>query len=102
MSLYKNQPQGMRQRRVAEQVQRVLSESLIAGKIYLPEIEGLYVGIGAVQVSPDLKRAKVFLSVPTASDVGEVCQFFNDKKAQFHPCFWRKSVLFQGPWCGSM
>lgn len=83
MSLYKNQPQGVRSRRVAEQIHRKLAEYFLSGKLYIPEFEGLYIGVAHVDVTPDLKHAKVHLFLPEDCPKEVILRICNTKAQVF-------------------
>lgn len=52
---------SQRQLRVAELLRRRLSEVLTRGEIHDPELNRLYITVGEVRVSPDLKVATAYV-----------------------------------------
>jgi|GEM_PF-1789774 len=76
MSLYKNQPKNVRQKRVGEQIQRALAAYLFSDDFFLQDIDKLFINISHVQPSADLRHAKVFLSIPSSYDATSVLNAF--------------------------
>ncbi|MCT4558170.1 MAG: 30S ribosome-binding factor RbfA [Pelagimonas sp.] len=52
---------SQRQRRVGELIRRRLSEVLTRGEIHDPDLNRLYITVGEVRVSPDLRIATCYL-----------------------------------------
>ncbi|WP_299816727.1 30S ribosome-binding factor RbfA [uncultured Jannaschia sp.] len=52
---------SQRQLRVGELIRRTLSDVLMRGDIHDPELEGMSITVGEVQVTPDLKIATAFV-----------------------------------------
>ncbi|MGB0498050.1 MAG: 30S ribosome-binding factor RbfA [Rubricella sp.] len=50
---------SQRQLRVGELIRRALSDLLIRGDLFIPELEGIPITVGEVQTSPDLRVARV-------------------------------------------
>jgi ribosome-binding factor A len=58
---------SQRQLRVGELIRRTLSEVLTRGEIHDPDLNRLYLSIGEVRVSPDLRIATVY-ALPLGGD----------------------------------
>ena len=52
---------SQRQLRVGELIRRTLSDVLMRGDVHDPELEGMSITVGEVQVTPDLKIATAFV-----------------------------------------
>ena len=52
---------SQRQLRVGELIRRALSDALMRGDLYEPELEGVSITVGEVRTSPDLRVATVFV-----------------------------------------
>lgn len=63
MSRNRDTKQGpsQRQLRVGELIRRVLSDALMRGETHEPDLAGRSITVGEVRVSPDLRRATVFV-----------------------------------------
>jgi ribosome-binding factor A len=61
---------SQRQLRVGELIRRTLSEVLTRGEIHDPDLNRLYLSIGEVRVSPDLRIATVY-ALPLGGDKKE-------------------------------
>ncbi len=83
MSIYKNQPKGVRQKRVGEQIQRLLAKNLVSGKLYIPKIDKFFINISHVELSADLRHAKIFLSLPPDCDPKQTLEVFQLNSAAF-------------------
>lgn len=93
MSLYKNQPKNVRQKRVGEQIQRALASYLFSGKISLPGVDKFFINISHVQISADLRHAKVFLSIPSSCDASAILDIFQQNAAAFSQVLSKKISL---------
>ena len=52
---------SQRQLRVGELIRRVLADLLMRGDLHEPELSGRSITVGEVQVTPDLRRAVVYV-----------------------------------------
>ncbi|MEL6126024.1 MAG: ribosome-binding factor A, partial [Pseudomonadota bacterium] len=51
---------SQRQLRVGELIRRTLSDVLMRGDLFDPDLSGVSITVGEVRMSPDLKHATVF------------------------------------------
>lgn len=59
---------SQRQRKVGQLVQRYIMEYFSEIGFYEPELKGAFINIPLVHVSPDLRHAKVFVSILNTED----------------------------------
>jgi ribosome-binding factor A len=73
------QPQSERQLKVSESLKRVISEALNISRIFEHVIGSAYVSVSEVNISPDLKNAKIFV-IPNCKeeDRKEVISLMNE------------------------
>lgn len=81
----RNVPQGpsQRQRKVAEEIRHVLASTLSRGDFYNDVLSSVTVTITRVDVSPDLKQAKVYFSLLGGGDVAKVQGALKEKAPYF-------------------
>ena len=83
---------SQRQLRVAEQIRGVISETLHRGHFHEPIMvdRAAEVTVGGVDVSPDLKNAKVFVMSLHEGDLDELLDALNDNAHYFQKEINRK------------
>lgn len=68
---------SQRQLRVGEEIRHMLSQALMRGDVYVPELEGISVTVSEVSVSPDLSNARVYVTPLGGVDMAEVVAILN-------------------------
>ena len=68
---------SQRQLRVGEEIRHMLSQALMRGDVYVPELEGNSVTVSEVSVSPDLSNARVYVTPLGGVDMAEVVTILN-------------------------
>ena len=68
---------SQRQLRVGEEIRHMLSQTLMRGDVYVPELEGISVTVSEVSVSPDLSNARVYVTPLGGVDMAEVVAMLN-------------------------
>ena len=68
---------SQRQLRVGEEIRHMLSQALMRGDVYVPELEGISVTVSEVSVSPDLSNARVYVTPLGGVDMAEVVAMLN-------------------------
>jgi len=76
----KSEP-SQRQLRVGEEVRRVLAQFLQRGGLMHPSLNGAYITISEVRMTPDLKIATCFVQTIGESDVSHVTEMLNKQAA---------------------
>ena len=68
---------SQRQLRVGEEIRHQLSQALMRGDIYVPELEGISVTVSEVSVSPDMSNAKAFVTPLGGNDMEQIVAILN-------------------------
>ena len=68
---------SQRQLRVGEEIRHLLSQALMRGDIYVPELEGVSVTVSEVSVSPDMSNARAYVTPLGGVDLDEVVAILN-------------------------
>jgi len=68
---------SQRQLRVGEEIRHLLSQALMRGDIYVPELEGVSVTVSEVSVSPDMSNARAYVTPLGGVDLEEVVAILN-------------------------
>ena len=68
---------SQRQLRVGEEVRHHLSQALMRGDVYVPELEGVSVTVSEVSVSPDMSNARAYVTPLGGQDMDEVVSVLN-------------------------
>ena len=68
---------SQRQLRVGEEIRHLLSQALMRGDIYVPELEGVSVTVSEVSVSPDMSNARAYVTPLGGVDMDEVVAILN-------------------------
>ena len=77
--------------RVAEQLKRVVSESLNKGKVLLHVVGDIHLTVSEVRVSSDLKFARVFVFPSNKDDAAEIIGLINEYSREVHK-YLRRAV----------
>lgn len=73
-----------RQLRVGEEVRHILSQAFARGEFYEEALKGVTLTIPEVQVSPDLRHARVFVyPIGGASDISSILEALNSLGSDF-------------------
>ena len=68
---------SQRQLRVGEEIRHLLSQALMRGDIYVPELEGVSVTVSEVSVSPDMSNSRAYVTPLGGVDLEEVVAILN-------------------------
>ncbi|MGC6529832.1 MAG: 30S ribosome-binding factor RbfA [Candidatus Puniceispirillaceae bacterium] len=68
---------SQRQLRVGEEIRHLLSQALMRGDIYVPELEGVSVTVSEVSVSPDMSNARAYVTPLGGVDMEEIVAILN-------------------------
>lgn len=80
--------------RVKIEIQRILAEAFI-NDVRDPRLQ--YVNVVRVEVSPDLKNAKVYVSIRDRSRISEVIEILNKAKGYFRTLLSKRMEIRQVP-----
>lgn len=87
-----------RVKRIAEVVREILGNAVSQYCLHQPEMEGALVTITHVDVSPDLKNAKVYVTAHSENfEDEEIAMFLNAHKGQFRTLLAKQIVSKGAP-----
>ena len=74
---------SQRQRRVADEIQRVLGRMLIEDNLFIEGLKAPYIMISEVQIAPDMSYASVLVRAIPPVDTDEQVALLNEHKGKF-------------------
>ena len=85
---------SQRQLRVGEQIKHLISEVIMLGDFKNPEIREILITVTQVNISPDLKNAKVFV---ISQNKRNIIKFLNEERFFFQNQIAKKLTLKNVP-----